>query len=359
MATLDVSSHTEGDSFIVPYPRNPQFTGRTKLLETMRERLFAQIPMQYGPRIALYGLGGVGKTQIALEYCYRSTHHYDQIYWLSASDQTSLLSGYQTIARKNGILLSSDSKPVEIAQLVLAWLKQQRSWLLVFDNLDDITVAQGLLPETVTKKHTLITTRNPNARDIPAEGFEVPVLNPEDSVDLLLAFSHIPRPADVTEQQAAYDIVLELGYLPLAIEQAASYVREVTRSLTAFHDQYSRNRRRILERSPTGFRYYSNSVATTWSLVFQEVENTRAEAGKLLQLLSFLNPDGVMIAFLVAGAEAFETDLKQIVLDDYELAVILLVLEKYSLIKWDRVNQALSIHRLVQAVIKDGMSDLT
>ena len=354
MATLNLSAHAEGDSFIVPYPRNPQFTGRTKLLETMRERFFTQIPMRYSPRIALYGLGGVGKTQLALEYCYRSRHHYDRIYWLSASDQASLMSGYQTIASKSGIPLFSGSKPAEIAQLVVAWLKQQRSWLLVFDNLDDMTVAQGLLPENGTKKHTLITTRNPNADDIQAEGFEVPVLDPEDSVDLLLALSHIPPSTDVTEQQVAYEIVSELGYLPLAIEQAASYVREVTGSLAAFQDQYSRNR---LKRPPIGFQYYSNTVATTWSLVFQEVENTHAQASKLLQLLSFLDPDGVMVAFLVAGAGAFETDLKQIILDDYELAVVLLVLEKYSLIKWDRVSQTLSIHRLVQAVIKDGMSD--
>jgi hypothetical protein len=140
------------------------------------------------------------------------------------------MSGYQSIAKMAGIPLVSDSDPGEIAKLVLPWLEKQSSWLLVFDNLDDATVADGFFPWNGMGKHTLITTRNPNTYDIPAEPIEVPLLDIEDSVDLLLTRSRIQLPlSKSTEREAAYDIMRELGYLPLAIDQAASYVREVSR----------------------------------------------------------------------------------------------------------------------------------
>src|SRR5208282_4999199 len=97
----------------------------------------------------------------------------------------------QKIAIKAGLKSLLNLKPVEIAEGVLSWLRREQSWLLVIDNLDDIDVATGFLPQNGPQNHTLITTRNPNSGGIPAEGLEVPLLDATDSIDLLSTLSNI------------------------------------------------------------------------------------------------------------------------------------------------------------------------
>ena len=107
------------DNFVVPFERNPWFTGRKRLLEILEGKLFEQASKKYNHRIALYGMGGIGKTQTALEYVYSHRDAYKRIYWITAVDQASLLAGYQEIARKAGLKGLISLKPVEIAEKVL------------------------------------------------------------------------------------------------------------------------------------------------------------------------------------------------------------------------------------------------
>jgi len=298
-------------------------------------------------------MGGIGKTQCALGYVYAHRDVYDRIYWISAVDKSSLLSGYQNIA-KAARLCFGDMSPIEIASAMLTWLRQQQSWLLVIDNLDDIEVANGLLPENSLQHHTIITTRNPNADGIPAEPLEVPLLNAHDSIELLSTLSKITIQADSPDERQAANIVHKLGYLPLAIEQAAAYIREVTSDFSAFLKEYGRNHKRLHMWVPAGNRLYPNSIATTWSMSLALVPEYPA---KLLRLFSFLNPDGILIAFLASGAEALEDDVRHIIFDPIELATALLELEKFSLIKWDRQKKSITMHRLIQMVIRDEMPE--
>src|SRR5579862_6047340 len=98
---------------MVPYQQNKRFIGRSEVLSDIRTMLFDDSDSkQYTHRIALYGLGGIGKTQTALEYVYNSQTEYDQIYWVSAADPASLLVGYQEIAYRIGITKMVDSKPI-------------------------------------------------------------------------------------------------------------------------------------------------------------------------------------------------------------------------------------------------------
>src|SRR5436190_10200436 len=215
------------DNFIIPFGKNPWFTGRTEFLRILKQTLYDNAPKKYNHRVALYGMGGIGKTQTALEYVYTNRDSYERIYWITAVDQASLLSGYQKIAIKAGLKSLLKLEPVAIAEGVLSWLRQGQSWLLVIDNLDDINVATGYLPQNGPQKHTLITTRNPNSAGIPAEGLEVPLLDAADSIDLLCTLSNITIMTNSPESEQANQIVYKLGYLPLGIEQAAAYVREV------------------------------------------------------------------------------------------------------------------------------------
>jgi Cdc6-like AAA superfamily ATPase len=150
--------HVE-DTFIGPYPRNVHFSGREELLEELGRKLRESQEEHYNHRVAIYGMGGIGKTQTALEYVYssRDSGLYKRIYWLSAKDHGSLLAGYQSVAW-NVKLATNGTDSSQAARAVLAWLKQEDEWLIVLDNLDDITVANELLPKTGPRKHLLITT---------------------------------------------------------------------------------------------------------------------------------------------------------------------------------------------------------
>src|SRR5438046_29875 len=119
------------DNFVVPFEQNPWFTGRRKFLEILKETLFDPAPKRHKHRVALYGMGGIGKTQTALEYVHTNRDSYERIYWITAVDQASLLSGYQNIAIKAGLKTLLELKPVEIAEGVLSWLHREQSWLLI------------------------------------------------------------------------------------------------------------------------------------------------------------------------------------------------------------------------------------
>src|SRR5579859_641405 len=95
------------DTFLVPYEENPHFTGRKELLKSLREWLIEIKPKEYNHRVALHGLGGVGKTQTALAYAYAHKSDYDAVYWVVGVNQASILSSFQDIAKRIGLLKSA------------------------------------------------------------------------------------------------------------------------------------------------------------------------------------------------------------------------------------------------------------
>jgi tetratricopeptide (TPR) repeat protein len=341
---------------MVPYPRNIHFSGRDDLLQDLRRKLNENEPGRYNHRVAIFGMGGIGKTQTALEYVYssRDSGLYSRIYWLSAKDQGSLMSGYQSIAW-NVRLATDAADSSQAARAVLAWLKQEDDWLIVLDNLDDITIANGLLPETTPRKHLLITTRNPNTDGIPAEGLEVSLLSLDDAQRLLIRLSKV-TPSD-SEQPLVSTIANDLGRLPLALDQAGSYIRYIARNYTTFHDQYQKNHREILSWVPKVNRAYSHSVATTWSLSFSALNHVFQMSAKLLRLLSFLNPDVISTRFLTEGAAALHHDLAQLVRTPIEFQKAITELERFSLVKVRPADNMVTIHRLVQTMVRDEMSE--
>jgi tetratricopeptide (TPR) repeat protein len=343
---------------MVPYERNELFVGRKDLLSRLFTQLYESKQYQYNHRVALYGLGGIGKTQTALAYLYSNRACYDSIFWISGISQASLLTDFQRIA----ILTKCDhdninTDPFQYVKKVHDWLNAQISWLLVIDNLDDINVINGFLPMNDCQKHTLITTRNPNSTGIPAQGLEVPLLTPEDSVNLLSSLSNIAIVANSPEREQANQIVHELGFLPLGIEQAAAYVREVAGDFATFLNHYQENRKDVYQWMPQGNRSYAHSVATTWLMSFNIVRSNNSLAAELFQLLSFFNPDGILIDFLQSGVEALQEDLRKVVSNRIDMSKALMELERFSLLKWSRPAKTLLLHRLVQAVVRDEMSN--
>lgn len=147
----------------------------------------------------------------------------------TAASEASILSGFQEIALWTQYLASlSIQNPDQklVAKSVLTWLRWQKSWLTVLDNLDDITTIKDHLPERGPDAHTLISMRNPNAQGIPARGLAVPLLDVE-SIKMLCSLSEMDRDS---RWISARDVD-ELQCLPLAIAQAAFHVRTLQKIL--------------------------------------------------------------------------------------------------------------------------------
>ena len=347
---------------MVPHQRNVNFTGRENLLAEVYNQLSKTGSKRWNHRLAIYGLGGVGKTQLALEYAYSQKENYDGgVYWISAVSQATIFSGFQDIAKRTSCVAKIENlKPSEVAAQVLTWLNRTEKWLLVIDNLEDVSVIDGYVPD-LSPGHTLITTRNQHYDQIPAEGLEIDVLGVDDAINLLLIRSKLSADGHSDDKiyGVAAEITRELGYLPLAIEQAAGYIREVSKNIFKFLPSYRQNRKTHHARISKGNRkYYSESLATTWRLSFQQIEKTSSDASKLLQLLAFLNPDGILMDFLEAGVEGLDNELRGIIGNPDRLCEALAELQRFSLIGRQSVNsneQRITIHRLVQSVIRDEM----
>jgi tetratricopeptide (TPR) repeat protein len=365
-AHLDSQSRIETSSkpsdldktiFHVPYDRNPHFTGRDDLLQTIRNEIHDE-QKGWKHHVALYGLGGVGKTQLALQYCYESKQHYDYIFWLSATDQTRLLNSFREVAILTGHEQQiAGQTPEVIAQTALRWLRSKEKWIVVFDNLDDIEIVNGYLPRIDSGGHVLITTRNNNTDGIPAQGLEVPILDPNHAITLLRNRSELDEAKFPTP--LASEIVRELGYLPLAIEQVAAYIRMTIKNIDEFLPIYRKSRPRILSRSPKGNNPYRNSVATSFLLSFKKLKTMEhgKHAANLLQLFSFLTPDGILIDFLRSGSKGLSGSLRKVVEDKFSFYEALELLERFSLIRRSRgEGDIIIVHRLVQVVLKDNFS---
>jgi tetratricopeptide (TPR) repeat protein len=359
-----IDSKVTGEGkFIVPYHRNPYFKGRSEFLTKLHNKLCETVPDNYNHRVALYGLGGVGKTQLALEYVHTHWQRktYERVYWVSAVNQATLWAGLQEIGvQTHCVAVGTNPNPSQVAATVLRWLNEQDKWLLVIDNLDDVTVVDGYLPDAAPERHTLITTRNQHCDDIPAEGLEVGVLDVAEAMQLLLTRAKVGSVGETSEgKDEAAKIVKELGFLPLAIEQAAAYIREASHDIFQFLPGYLNDRKFYHARTSKGNRMYSNSLATTWHLSFQQVQKNSNDAAELLKLLAFLNPDGVLIEFLERGREGLTPELQALVTDRKKLYDALAELTRFSLIgRQDEGSPRITIHRLVQSIIQDDMSSV-
>src|SRR5579859_2954654 len=183
---------------------------------------------------------------------------------MSSADETHLLSSYQEVATvTNCVKAASKLSPEEITKAVIRWLQAKTNWLLIFDNLDDICIIRPYLPPLHRSGHVLITTRNKNCDGIPAEGLEIIPMNSTESVSLLLTLSRLQNDPKEEVTLEAGKIVAELGHLPLAIEQAAAYIRS-SQSIFEYLSTYHQNRQRMLHATVDGNHEYEESVATTW-----------------------------------------------------------------------------------------------
>ena len=349
----------------VPYRRNPHFTGRDELLNRLDKQFFPEAQEHpAAPRRAaltqpkaIKGLGGIGKTQIAVEYTYRShdRDRYTHTFWINAASEETLLTSFVALAE----LLPAFPMKVEtdqrkLVEAIKRWLEQcQERWLLIFDNADEVALVRDYLPK-LGNGSILLTTRAYAVGSL-ATSIEVETMGFLEGTQLLLRRAQRFGHATDEEVNQAGNIVVALDHFPLALDQAGAYIEETQCSFVDYLDLYQTHRQALLAQRGMLSTDYPHSVATTWLLSVQKVEQANPAAAELLHLCSFLAPDRIPEELLRGGAAYWPASLQQAVADPFIFQQLIAELLTFSLVKRLVEDHVLSIHRLVQAVQIDMM----
>ena len=323
----------------VPHRRNPNFGGRHETISAIEGALAT------GPVVALTGLGGVGKTQLAVEYAYRHAGEYDVVWWLPAAEPATLADGYVRLAAALGLPERDAQDQSVVVDAVRHWLGQQSRWLLILDNARDIALVREYLPQGPSG-HVLLTSLDQRWRGM-ATPVGVAGLEPSAAAAFLMR-----RTGRVGEEDMAVALSQELGYLPLALEQAGAYIEATGRSLAEYLDLYRQYRLCLLERgepSPD----HPETVRTTWLLSLERVQATAPAAAELLMLCAYLAPDAIPRDIVRDGADYLPPSLAEEVADELRFDAAVAELRRYSLIEAE--GDDLVVHRLVQVVVREEL----
>ncbi len=345
----------------VPYLRNPLFTGREQILERLAEALNTGETTAPAQPQAISGLGGIGKTQTAIEYAYRSRSKYQAVLWARADTRENLVQKYVDIALLLGLPEQRQQDQTRIVEAVKRWLREHRGWLLILDNADDLGMVRDFLPGTDTG-HVLLTTRAWTMGQL-AQRIELDRMEEAKGTLFLLRRVRILQADDPLDKASSQDrkhalaIVQVMDGLPLALDQAGAYIEETVCGLAGYLTRYQQHRKDLLKARGEYTSDHPEPVATTWSLSFQKVEQANAAAADLLRFCAFLAPDAIPEEIITEGAAELTSELQAVATDPYLLDTAIKELFRYSLIQRDAEQKLLRMHRLVQAVLKDAMPE--
>jgi tetratricopeptide (TPR) repeat protein len=341
-------------------PHNRFFTDRETVLHDLHSAFTVK-----GGRVrtlsqALSGLGGIGKTQVAIEYAYRYRDEYQAVLWLPAESQEALLQSCHAIVTLLDLPEKEAQEHDELVGAVRTWLQEHVDWLLILDNADDLSIVRDFLP-SATRGHVLITTRAQAVGRV-AKGTVIEQLTPEEGGLFLLRRAGLLGPEEQLDLDdalchAAMDIARMVDGLPLALDQAGSFIEEVKCSLEEYLSLYQKSRKQMLGRRGNPIFDHPLPVATTWSLSFEHVQRDNPVAADMLRLCAFLAADDIPEELLTQDVFQEGTALHTLAQNPLALHEAIAELRRYSLVRRQLEDKTLSIHRLVQAVLRDTLPE--
>lgn len=346
----------------LPRPRNPLFTGREAILAEMY-RALSHDQARAGPSIqAITGLGGVGKTQAALEYAYRFAEVYQGTLWLRAETRETLYTDLVALVEVLQLGVSEGQPLNMYLETIKRWLEGHSGWLLVVDDLENLVLLHEVLP-VPCHGHVLVTTQ------VQATGPEVKRLDlakmaPEEGALLLLRRAKRLDPAASLEQapgadrQLAMTLAEQLDGLPLALDQAGAYIEEATCSLAHYAALLQHHHASLLglrDLSGGARADHPRSVRATLALALEQLRRENPAALELLRLCAFLHPEAIPESLLQDGASELGPLLEDLAREPLHLDKAIADLRRYSLLQRQPEVRACSLHHLVQAVVQDTL----
>ncbi|HMS85255.1 MAG TPA: tetratricopeptide repeat protein [Nitrospira sp.] len=323
------------------------FKGREATLDKL-VRSLGPIPDNNETPVAaqvVNGLGGVGKTRLAIEYAWRHAEDYRALLFVMADSGEALQRNLAALCTLGILDLPERQEKEEAKQYeaVLRWLKQHPGWLLILDNVDSKpagTAVEALLPK-LTGGHVLLTSRLADwSVSLAPVGLDV--LAPEAAVDFLLARTDAKRRKQTDDAVIAQRLTNELGCLALALEQAGAYIAQRRLNFDRYLTEWQSQRDKVLTWFDARLMQYPKSVAITWQT---SVDQLSESARQLLQCLAWLAPDPIPESLLDVPMPESETPIAN-------LFDALAELESYSLITRAVDRPSFTVHRLVQEVTR-------
>lgn len=328
--------------------RNARFTGRDDVLELLRDRLTSQSVVAITSNV-LVGLGGIGKTQVAIEYAHRFRSDYDLIWWISAEQTELIAASLADLAREIiDVQVGEDLRQValDVVEQLSAGGGAYGRWLLIFDNAEDPAGVHEYLPSG-DNGHVLITSRNEEwART--TQVVEVSVYSRIESVDHILR-----RVLSVTEPQA-YHLAEVVGDLPLAVEMATAWLENTGMPVDDYIRSLEEQSINVLSGdSPSD---YPSALGATWTISFNRLRDHSPAAFRLLELCAFFAPaialDLIYSAAVVESLRPYDDSLNMPMM----LGRVVQEISRFALAKVDAEANSIQLHRLVQTVLRDRMT---
>ena len=296
----------------------------------------------------LNGMGGVGKTRLALEYALRRAGEYTALLFVSADGREALQRNLAALCKLLNLPEQGETDEGRQHDAVLGWLRQHPGWLLILDNIDSEEAAiavEALLPQLLGG-HALLTSRLANWSGSVA-ALPLDVLSPEAAADFLLARTDAKRRKQADDPAAARTLAEELGRLALALEQAGTYIAHRRLGFAHYLAEWQSQRDKVLAWFDPRVMQYPKAVAITWRSSFDQL---RGPARRLLQRLAWLAPEPIPESLMevpVPALDAAETDPFGALAE----------LESYSLVARAADTPSFSVHRLVQEVTRRSQRD--
>jgi tetratricopeptide (TPR) repeat protein len=329
-------------------PRNRNFTGREEIIDQLRQGVESQVTAVL-PR-ALHGIGGVGKTQVAIEYAYRYRSHYDVVWWVSADQPSLVPSSLAALAQSLNLPSARTTGIEDAAMAVLEALRRgepYEHWLLIFDNADDPDDIQKFIPQT--SGHVLITSRNQAWVGV-VDTVEVDVFSRKES----LAFLGRRVPRALSDAQAT-QLAETLGDLPLALEQAGALQAETGMSVEEYIDLLGEQPAELLGQIRPS--EYPASMTAAWQLSVSKLQEQRSEALLILRACAFFGPDPIPLDVFRRNSIGAGPLLNTVLANPILRTEAVRMLGRFALGRIDPVNRTIQVHRLIQALLQQDMDD--
>ena len=332
-------------------PRNKYFSGRTNQLESINDLFKKKSNNAVNICQTVSGLGGIGKTQLAIEYAYRYSGSFKNCIWfINAETATTTQSYFGAFAEHFKLSLPIDFKPEELQWAVKTWLTNNKNWLLVFDNLETADSITPYLPDKINGR-MIVTTRNTGI-DLGVQ-VSLGVFDADEALRFMqrrfsnddsLKMEHYPFD-DFVEK--APKLTARLGNLPLALEQAAAYMRKMKYRIADYLRLLGESSVEAFEDEDATAMYYERIVSDTWRISFEALSTS---AKYMMNLCAYMAPDRIPVAFFVEMREKLPPPLREDLATELKANRVFGDLRTYSLADGDAYF--INIHRLVQEVVR-------
>jgi tetratricopeptide (TPR) repeat protein len=323
--------------------RNLDFVGREHQVRAIDEVLRAGAGV-----LTLNGIGGVGKTQLAIEYIYRFRDHYDVIWWVPAEDPSRFRASLATLGTRLG-LPGSEAMQHPPAQVLEALGQSPRRWILVFDNAGPPDSLPSL--NTLGSGRVLLTSRDPDWATY-GPTLEVDVFERTESIELLRS-----RGVEITLTDAD-KLAERLGDLPLAVEQAAAWRVATGVAVADYINRLDQQIQEILSNPRARAANYPTTLAAFLNFAFSQLATTSPAAMQLFELFASLSAEPLSLTLLRSGRRGLVTSpLREALNQPPSLNLAVRELRRYGLLKVvDADPLRIQVHRLFQHVLRDWLT---